>query len=56
MAKSQSFADKVARHGGSSRKLARLVIAVKKENGHFSFKSRMVDSEDVKQELQKFKS
>lgn len=54
--KSQSFADKVARHGGESRKMAKLVLAEKKANGHYSFRSKMVYAEDVKSELDKAKS
>lgn len=53
--KSQSFADKVARHGGESRKMAKLVIAEKKPNGHFSFRTRMVPADDISSAIKKAK-
>ncbi len=51
MAKKQSFGDKVLRHKREQKRMARIVVAVKKENGQYSFKSRMVNAEDVKSEM-----
>jgi len=49
--KPQSFADKVAKVRGSKRNMAKLVVAEKKPNGSYSFRTRMVDVESVKAEL-----
>ena len=54
--KSQSFADKVARHGGEARKMAKLVISEKKANGHYAFRTKMVPADDVKDEISKAKA
>ncbi len=51
MAKKQSFGDKVLRHKADVKRMARIVFAKKKENGHHSFRSKMVDVSDVKAEL-----
>ena len=39
--------------GGVSKDMARIVVAVKKENGHYSFRQRMVPADTVKDELKK---
>jgi hypothetical protein len=49
--KPQSFADKVAKVRGSRRNMAKLVIAEKKPNGNYSFRTRMVDADSVKAEI-----
>jgi hypothetical protein len=49
--KPQSFADKVAKNRGTGRKMAKLVIAEKKANGHYSFRTRMVEADKVREEL-----
>ncbi|HUF10197.1 MAG TPA: hypothetical protein VMO47_12815 [Rhodothermales bacterium] len=49
--KPQSFADKVAKVRGSKRNMAKLVVAEKKPNGSYSFRTRMVDAGSVKDEL-----
>ena len=54
--KSQSFADKVARHGGEAKKMAKLIISEKKPNGHYSFRTKMVEADDVNDELAKAKA
>ena len=54
--KSQSFADKVARQGNTAKTMAKLIISEKKENGHYSFRTRMVPAENAKEELAKAKS
>ncbi len=56
MAKAQSFADKVRKQKGDSRKMAKLIVAVKKENGHHSFQQRMVDADSVKDEIKAARS
>jgi hypothetical protein len=42
--------------GSASRKMARIVVAVKKENGHYSFNQKMVPLDDVQDELEAAKS
>ncbi len=54
--KPQSFADKVAKTRGAAKTMAKLVIAVKKPNGHYSYRTKMVDTANVKQELDAAKS
>lgn len=49
--KPQSFADKVAKNRGAKRSMAKLVVAEKKSNGHYSFRTRMVDVDNVKEEI-----
>jgi len=51
MAKKQSFGDKVLRQKADIKKMAKIVIAKRNPNGHFSFRSKMVDANDVKEEL-----
>ena len=56
MAKKQSFGDKVRRSKAESRKMAKMIVAVKKDNGHYSFQQRMVDAESVKDEIKAARS
>ena len=51
MAKKQSFGDKVLRKRADARRMAKIVVAERKENGHIRFRSKMVDVNDVKEEL-----
>jgi hypothetical protein len=51
MAKKQSFGDKVLRQKQEAKRMAKIVVAERKANGHFSFRSKMVDVSDVKEEL-----
>ena len=51
MAKKQSFGDKVLRHRAEVKKMAKLVIAEKKANGHYSFRQKMVSASDVQSEI-----
>mgnify|MGYP006270309153 CR=1 FL=1 len=37
--------------GKGARKMARIVVAEKKENGHYSFRQKMVPLDDVQSEL-----
>ena len=54
--KSQSFAEKTARHGSGAKKMAKLVLSEKKPNGHFSFRTKMVSVDEVKSTLAQAKS
>ena len=51
MAKKQSFGDKVLRSKRDAKRMAKMVIAEKKENGQYRFKTKMVDAANVKAEL-----
>ena len=51
MAKKQSFGDKVLRNKRDVKRMAKLVVAEKKENGHYRFRTRMIDTADIKAEL-----
>jgi hypothetical protein len=54
--KPQSFADKVAKNRGAKKAMAKLVIAERKPNGHYSFRTKMVAAESVKEELASVRS
>ena len=54
--KAQSFAEKTARHGGEVKVMAKLVLSEKKENGHFSFRTKMVPMDEVKSAIAQSKS
>ena len=56
MAKKQSFGDKVRRSKAETRKMAKMIIAVKKENGHYSFQQKMVDADSVSDEIKAARS
>ena len=56
MSKSQSFADKVRKSRGEGRKMAKLIVAVKKDNGHYSFQQKIVDAATVKDEIKAARS
>ncbi len=51
MAKKQSFGDKVLKQKAESRKMARIVVAEKKENGQFRFRSKMVHQDSLQEEI-----
>ncbi len=51
MAKKQSFGDKVLAQKREAKKLAKIVVAEKKPNGHYSYKHKMVHVDDLKDEL-----
>ena len=51
MAKTQSFADKVKKQRGAKKKMVKLVISELKDNGHYSFRTRMVAEDQVKDEI-----
>ena len=44
------------RGGQPARKMAKLVLAEKKQNGNFSFRTKIVDVENVQSELKAAKS
>lgn len=56
MAKAQSFGDKVRRAKSEGRKMAKVIVAVKKENGHYSFQQKMVDADAVQDEIKAARS
>lgn len=51
MAKKQTFGDKVRKQRETARQMAKIVAAEKKSNGRYRFKEKMVDVDDVKDEL-----
>lgn len=51
MAKKQTFGDKVLRQRAEAKRMAKIVVAERKENGAYSFRSKMVNVNDVKEEL-----
>ena len=51
MAKKQSFGDKVLKQKAESKRLAKIVVAERKENGHIRFRSKMVEIANLKEEL-----
>ncbi len=51
MAKKQSFGDKVLRQKREAKRMAKIVIAEKKENGQYRFRTKMVDANEVKSEI-----
>lgn len=51
MAKKQTFGDKVLRQKAEAKKLAKIVVAEKKPNGHYSYKHKMVHVDDLQAEL-----
>lgn len=54
--KGKSFAEKVAKERGAAKKMAKLVIAEKKPNGHYSFRTRIVPADEAKAEIAKAKA
>ncbi len=56
MAKKQSFGDKVLRAKAESKKMAKVIIASKKQNGHYCFVDKMVQQHEVADELKAAKA
>jgi len=56
MAKKQSFGDKVKRRSLEARRMAQVVVAEKKQNGHIRFKSKMIDADSVQAEIKAARS
>jgi len=51
MAKKQSFGDKVLRQKAEAKKMARIVVAERKDNGQFRFRSKMVHQDTLQEEI-----
>ena len=51
MAKKQSFGDKVLKQKADAKKMARIVVSERKENGQFRFRSKMVHQDEVQSEI-----
>lgn len=56
MAKKQTFGDKVLKSRAEAKKMAKIVVATKKENGHYSFQQRIVEADRVKEEIKAARS
>lgn len=56
MAKKQSFGDKVLRQKAEAKKMAKVIVATKKQNGHYCFTDKMVELSAVKDELKAARS
>ena len=56
MAKKQSFGDKVLRQKAEAKKMAKIIVATKKDNGHYCFTQKMVEQSDVQAELKAAKA
>ena len=56
MAKKQSFGDKVRKQKAEAKRMAQVIISEPKANGHFRFKSKMVEASQVKDEIAAAKS
>jgi len=56
MAKKQSFGDKVLRQKAEAKKMAKVIAATKKPNGHYSFETKMVQQSELADELKAAKS
>ena len=42
--------------GADARSMAKIVVAAKKQNGHYEFRSKMVDADQVQDELKAAKA
>ncbi len=51
MAKKQTFGDKVRQQKAEALRMAKVVIAEKKPNGQYRFRQKMVEIDDVQNEL-----
>lgn len=56
MAKKVSKNQRPGSRGGESRDMARVVLAQKKSNGKYSFRSKMVPAERVQEEIKAARS
>lgn len=56
MAKKQTFGDKVRRQRQAGKQMAKIVAAEKKPNGQYRFKMKMVNADDVSEELKAAKN
>lgn len=51
MAKKQSFGDKVLRQKAEAKRMAKIVVAERKDNGHIRFRAKMIDQSNLAEEL-----
>jgi hypothetical protein len=51
MAKKVSKNQRTARGGVDAKQMAKIIVASKKDNGHFEFRSKMVEASQVQEEL-----
>lgn len=56
MAKKQTFGDKVRKQRQAGKQMAKIVAAEKKANGQYRFKVKMVNVDDVSDELKTAKN
>lgn len=56
MAKKQTFGDKVRKQRQAGKQMAKIVTAEKKPNGQYRFRMKMVNAEDVSEELKAAKN
>jgi uncharacterized protein YcgL (UPF0745 family) len=56
MAKKQSFGDKVLKQKAEAKKMVKVIVASKKDNGHYCFVSKMVEQDNVAAELKAAKA
>ncbi len=51
MAKKQSFGDKIRKQKKEAKRMAKIIVAEKKENGQYRFRQKMVFIDDLQSEL-----
>lgn len=51
MAKKVSKNQRTARGGTDTKQMAKIIVASKKDNGHYEFRSKMVEAGQVQDEL-----
>jgi hypothetical protein len=51
MAKKVSKNQRTNRGGGDTKQMAKIIVAMKKQNGNYEFRSRMVETSQVEAEL-----
>ena len=56
MAKKQAFGEQAQQMKAAHRKMAKVIIASKNARGKFAYKEAMVDQDEARNFIQKFKS
>ena len=56
MAKKVSKNQRTARGGTDTKQMAKVIVASKKDNGHYEFRSKMVEAGQVQEELKAARS
>lgn len=51
MAKKQSFGDKVLKQKAEAKRMAKIIVAEKKENGQYRFRQKMIHQDNLQAEL-----